>query len=222
MITLAQLKRVSASVALCGVVLGLVAFALPHPASAFTFVPECARQVQAPGGPPPPVPSLNCLLQAVANVAQFIFGITGSVALLIFVIGGFRMIAALGNPGEVAKGQAMLKNATIGIVIIFASSIFLQYGMRQLTGSTKDALIVGSSCESSQVDPAQPIVNGKPNKLPGTVVELPGTGEKRCVGLCSEIASAGYRCVSDGTGQDCIGGLCQGAEIGQSCCRQAQ
>ena len=63
----------------------------------FTIVPDCARVVSA--NPP----GLDCVMQAFRNIATLIVGITGSAALLMFVYGGFTMIASRGAEAEVKK-----------------------------------------------------------------------------------------------------------------------
>ncbi|MDD5251532.1 MAG: pilin [Patescibacteria group bacterium] len=214
-------KEAAAIAALAILAVGLIAFAMPHAASALALVPECANP-KLPAGTAPPVPSLNCLLQAFANIAQFILGVTGSFALLMFVYGGFTIVVAAGNSSKVEAGKTILKNAVIGIVIIFTASVLLQYGMRKLTGGQGASMIVGAPCESSQVNPDAPMVNGVPQKYAGTVVQNPTTGQMQCVGLCSELATSGYRCTSDQGTDECLGGLCHGNEEGMSCCRPAR
>lgn len=65
----------------------------------------------------------------IGRVIRGVLGIVGSIALLMFVYGGVRWIAAGGSDENVKAAQKILANATIGLLIIFSSytavSIFL-------------------------------------------------------------------------------------------------
>lgn len=178
--------------------IGLLGAALP--AAAVTLpplVPECARQGTS-------VPSLNCALQAFANVANIILGLTGSAALLMFVYGGFLMLTSGGASEQIQKGKDALRNAVIGIVIILTAGTLIRYGTQRL-GVTAD-LVIGSKCGANSV-----------------VVSLPG-GEIKCVTGCPNsdinrgISERQYRCMAATQGESCIPGLCAGA-ADQQCCR---
>lgn len=102
-----------------------VTFMAALPALA-AIVPECALVA----GKNPP--DLNCVLLTFAGIAQLILGITGSAALLMFVYGGFVLLSSGGDSGKVTTGKTILRNAIIGIFIIFTSGYIVQYGMDQL------------------------------------------------------------------------------------------
>jgi hypothetical protein len=102
------------------------------------IVPECALVA----GTKPP--DLNCVLLTFAGIAQMILGVTGSAALLMFVYGGFVMLSSAGDSGRVSEGKTILRNAVIGILIIFTSGYIVQYGMQQLEGAGGDT----SQCTS--------------------------------------------------------------------------
>lgn len=55
----------------------------------------------------------------IGRLVKAILGLSGSVALLMFVWGGFQYLIAGGDPKKVEKGKDTLKNAALGIVIIF-------------------------------------------------------------------------------------------------------
>ena len=57
----------------------------------------------------------------IGNVIKIILGILGSVALLVFIIGGFMWLTSMGNPEKVKKGRDTLVWAALGIIIIFSS-----------------------------------------------------------------------------------------------------
>jgi hypothetical protein len=189
-------RTIAKSLSALALTSGLLFTALP--AAAVTLpplVPECARNQTT-------APSLNCALQAFANVANIILGLTGSFALLMFVYGGFLMLSSAGEAEKVTEGKAVLRNAVFGILIIMMSGTVIRYGMSQLKITT---LTVGSKCGTNSV-----------------VVSLPG-GELKCVTGCTDeinkgITTSRYRCMNASQGTSCIPGLCPG-DTGQQCCR---
>lgn len=65
----------------------------------------------------------------IARVIRGVIGIVGSIALLMFIYGGMRWMTAGGSEEGVKSAKAILKNATIGLLLIFFSysiiSVFL-------------------------------------------------------------------------------------------------
>ncbi len=57
----------------------------------------------------------------VGRIIQALLGISGSVALLMFVWGGFQWLISAGNPDRIKKGKDTLIWAAIGLAIIFAA-----------------------------------------------------------------------------------------------------
>jgi len=55
----------------------------------------------------------------IGRLIKAILGLSGSVALLMFVWGGFQYLWSGGDDAKVKKGKETLKNAVLGIVIIF-------------------------------------------------------------------------------------------------------
>lgn len=53
-------------------------------------------------------------------------GITGALALIMFVIGGFQWMTAAGNADRVKKGRDTLMWAVLGLIIIFSSYAILR------------------------------------------------------------------------------------------------
>ena len=62
----------------------------------------------------------------VGNAIKAAMGIMGSLALVVFVYGGFRWLTAAGNSESVEAGTSAMVWATIGIFIIFSSYAILQ------------------------------------------------------------------------------------------------
>ena len=53
-------------------------------------------------------------------------GITGVIALLMFILGGFQWMTAAGNAEQVKKGRDTLMWAILGLLVIFSSYVILR------------------------------------------------------------------------------------------------
>lgn len=63
----------------------------------------------------------------IKNVLTGVLGIVGSLALLMFVYGGFTWMLAGGNAENVKKGRDILMWAAIGLVVIFTSYAMVDF-----------------------------------------------------------------------------------------------
>lgn len=70
--------------------------------------------------------SSNDIPTIVGNAIKVAMGIMGSLALVVFVYGGFRWLTAAGNSESIETGTSAMIWATIGIFIIFSSYAILQ------------------------------------------------------------------------------------------------
>lgn len=75
---------------------------------------------------------LNDLVQVGVNVTEIILGIVGSLALLMFVYGGLVMLISAGNSEKVTQAKNILVASAIGLAIVFASYIIIQFVMGAL------------------------------------------------------------------------------------------
>ena len=62
-------------------------------------------------------------------------GVVGSLALLMFVYGGFMWMLAAGNSERVEKGKNILFWATVGLVVIFTSYVIVHFVIFELVGA---------------------------------------------------------------------------------------
>ena len=53
-------------------------------------------------------------------------GVTGALALVMFLVGGFQWMTAAGNPEKVKKGRDTLMWAVLGLIVIFSSYAILR------------------------------------------------------------------------------------------------
>ncbi|MDD2807397.1 MAG: pilin [Patescibacteria group bacterium] len=73
--------------------------------------------------------------QIVANVIKAMLGIVGSIALAIFIFGGFNWITAAGNDEKIKKGKDMIMWATFGLAVIFMSYAIVTFVIGAVAGS---------------------------------------------------------------------------------------
>lgn len=65
--------------------------------------------------------------QLLGVIINAVLGIVGSLALVVFIVGGITWMVSGGSPDKIAKGKNMLIWATLGLAIIFLSYVVLQY-----------------------------------------------------------------------------------------------
>lgn len=76
-----------------------------------------------------PITGANTIPAVIGKAVRAIMGLVGAIALLMFVIGGVRWILSAGDPKDVQAASDMLKNASIGLLIIFLSYTIITVGM---------------------------------------------------------------------------------------------
>ncbi len=86
--------------------------------------------------------TLNDFLRIGINVSQWILGIVGSLSLLMFIYGGLMFLISSGSTDKITKAKGILKNAIIGLVIVFASyliikAVFSAFGITWTGGQIK-------------------------------------------------------------------------------------
>lgn len=103
-------------------------------AAPLVIVPDCAREkakVETPG--------VDCIVFTMINIAKLILGISGSVALALFIYGGFLMLISSGSEQMVTKGKNVLSGAVIGLIIVFVAYTGIFFLVKTLTSGSKEA-----------------------------------------------------------------------------------
>lgn len=72
--------------------------------------------------------------QLIGKVISAILGVIGSIALLMFVYGGFVWMTAAGNEKKVSQGRDILMWAAIGLIIIFISYAAVRFLIGEVIG----------------------------------------------------------------------------------------
>ena len=76
----------------------------------------------------------NCTLPSIiGRVIKNLMGLLGSIALVMFLYGGFLWLTAAGNETKVTKGKDTLIWAALGLVLIFASYSLVNFIFTALT-----------------------------------------------------------------------------------------
>lgn len=73
---------------------------------------------------------VNDFVQLGINISNFILGIVGSLALLMFVYGGLMWIISAGSSERVETGKSAIKNAVIGLILVFGSWLIINVVVR--------------------------------------------------------------------------------------------
>lgn len=71
--------------------------------------------------------SLDDFVTIVINLSQWILGITGSLALLMFIYGGTMFLISGGSQERVKQAKDIIFGAVIGLAIIFTSYIIIGF-----------------------------------------------------------------------------------------------
>jgi len=98
----------------------------------FFILKAISEKALAASLPNPLGPNLT-VQQVIGNIINAILGIVGSIALLMFVIGGFWWMTAGGNEERVKKGRQTLEWATFGLIVIFSAYAILRFVFEAIT-----------------------------------------------------------------------------------------
>jgi len=83
--------------------------------------------------------------QVIGNVIRALLGVVGSLALGVFILGGFTWVTSAGNEEKVKKGKDMVMWAAFGLAMIFMSYALVTFVIGALVGSTGGSTSTSSS-----------------------------------------------------------------------------
>lgn len=219
------MKRPWRQLPFAGIWTFLVALFLPVQAQAITLLPPCTKKGDC---------GISDILIVLVNGAEFLLAISGAVALLFFVYAGFVLLASAGRPAEVEKGKLILRNALIGIAIIFLSGVIIRFTTEALTGGNGEIPTVGESCTNknkkaglyvsipSGVDP-----NDSTKIIPAEVLCVAKETSTKIGAPCKVLNSIlkvrsrteRFSCLDvSGDVKTCVRGLCSRQPAGIACC----
>lgn len=105
----------------------LLALLAPTVQAAESILPDCVTEGYC---------TLCDVMELVINFGKFLLGIVGSLALLMFVYGGFTWLTSGGESGKIDAGKKILINSVIGIAITFFAYIIVVFVVNALTASS--------------------------------------------------------------------------------------
>lgn len=94
--------------------------------------------------------SLAELTQVGVNIIILILGISGTIALLMFIYGGWNWVFAQGREGYIQTGKDTMKHAIIGLAIIFGAYAIINFVIA-LVGGIKPASTIENTIEDLPV-----------------------------------------------------------------------
>ena len=84
----------------------------------------------------------------VARLIRTVISITGILAVLLIIFGGFKFMTAAGDPTKIQSAKRVITNAVIGLVIVFASFAITQFILNTLIDATGSTIRSTSSTHS--------------------------------------------------------------------------
>lgn len=76
--------------------------------------------------------SLNDFGKLAINIASLIMGLSGSLALLFFIYGGFMMLISAGESGKIGQAKQIITNSLIGLVLVFVSYAIVGFVLKDV------------------------------------------------------------------------------------------
>jgi hypothetical protein len=99
------------------------------------------------------------LTPKIAAIINIVLGFVGVVAVIFIIYAGFRWITAGGNDEKVTEARGHIKNALIGLVVVFLAFIIVNFTVDRITRAT-GAGSGGSSADVSSPDDQTGVGNG--------------------------------------------------------------
>ena len=72
--------------------------------------------------------------QFIARVINFVFGLVGSISLLMFIYGGLTWMTSAGSNEKIKKGKDIIVWSVIGLAIVFSAYILVKFVIQSLAG----------------------------------------------------------------------------------------
>ena len=86
----------------------------------------------------------------IARIIRAFLGILGIIAVLLTIYGGFLFLLAAGDPVKAKKGQDVLKNSLIGLVIIFSSYSIASFILSRLLEAAVGGTVTTQATQYSE------------------------------------------------------------------------
>lgn len=137
------------------------------------------------------------LIQAISLI-EYLFGIIGTLAFIMFIYGGLKMIMSFGSEDKFKEGREAMVNAVIGMVIAFSAYILVNFTLDVL-GVNKDYRAVGQESSQESSNDGSGAVSGGTCTTNSDCDNQFVCREGACTSLC---AAVGGRC-GEWTAESC-------------------
>ncbi len=75
---------------------------------------------------------VNDFVELAVNVSQWILGVVGSLALVMFIYGGLSFMLSAGSSEKISQARKIIVAAIIGLIIVFASYLIIRFVLRSM------------------------------------------------------------------------------------------
>ncbi len=76
--------------------------------------------------------NLDDMVMIMVRASSWILGIVGSLALLMFIYGGFMFLISAGSSEKIGKAKTILIAAVVGLAIVFGSYLIIKFFLQTL------------------------------------------------------------------------------------------
>lgn len=76
--------------------------------------------------------TLSDILKIAIGASRWILGIIGSLALVMFIYGGFTFLISAGSSDKVGQARKIIVAAVIGLIIVFSSYLIIKFVLNSL------------------------------------------------------------------------------------------
>jgi len=122
-----MLKKIVLFVSFLFIILSAISFSLPVQAQTTTSIIDPKAAAYEEGNY-----SLDDILIIVISASRWILGIVGSLALLMFIYGGFTFLTSAGSSEKIGQAQKIIVAAVIGLIIVFASYLIIKFVLQSI------------------------------------------------------------------------------------------
>ncbi len=130
---MAESNKTSLIVKVCIIVPLAVILFLPTVMHAETILPTPnGDKTNCPGNTNCGNYEVNDFVRLASNIARFIWGISGALALLFLVYGGILFIVSMGSSDKVGRARQIIFNSIAGLVIVFCSWMIVSFIFQRL------------------------------------------------------------------------------------------
>ncbi len=86
--------------------------------------------------------TLTDILEVIIGASRWVLGTVGSLALIMFIYGGFTFLISAGSSDKVGEAKKILTAAVIGLIITFSSYLIIAFVLGSLGLSWDGAAVI--------------------------------------------------------------------------------